>query len=97
MCEKCKKNYIDNKMKQKLSINNKSRNNNYYGNKIVIIFLIFQLCIEKSAIVLCSDTDSSAELVVAEDTLPISNFVEKCEQRCYDQVGLYLLISLKNH
>lgn len=79
-------------MKQKLSINNKScSNNHYYGNKIVIGFLLFLLCIDKSTIILCSGTDSSVELVVAEDTLPISNFVEKCEQRCYDQVGLYFV------
>lgn len=85
------KKFIDNKMKQKLSISNKSCNNHYYGNKIVIAFLIFLLCIDKSSKVLCNGIDNSAELVVAEDTLPISNFVEKCRQRCYDQVGLYLL------
>lgn len=77
-------------MKLKLSISNQSCNNHYYnGKKIVIASLILLLCIDKPSIVLCSET--SAELVVAEeDTPPISNFVEKCEQRCYDQVGDYL-------
>lgn len=75
-------------MKHKLSISNKSCNNHYYGNKIVIA-LIVAICIDKVSLV---DSDSSSELVVAEDTPPISNFVEKCEQRCYDQVKLYLIL-----
>lgn len=76
-------------MRHKLSISKCIYN---HGNKFVIAFLIFLLCIDKSSKVLCSD--SSAELVVvAEDSLPISNFVEKCEQRCLnDQVG-----TQKNH
>lgn len=85
-CEKCKKiKIIDNKMQQKLSNSNKLwKIHRYCGNKIVIALIIFLLCMP---FVTCND-NSSAELVVDEEALPISNFErEKCEQRCNDQVG----------
>lgn len=74
-------------MKHKLSISNKSCNNHRccYGNKIVIAIIILLACIEKPFIA-CSDS-SSELIVVPEEALPNSNFVEKCEQRCFDQVG----------
>jgi hypothetical protein len=70
-------------MKHKLSISG-------YGKKSVIAFLIVLLCIERP-IVICSDNSAELEVVGEEEelvSLPINNFAEKCEQRCYEQVGL---------
>lgn len=77
-------------MKHKLSISNKSCNNHRCcsGIKILIAIITFLACIEKPFIE-CSDS-SSELIVVPEEALPNSNFVEKCEQRCFDQVGLSL-------
>lgn len=70
---------IDNKMKNKL-IGNKSCNNNC-RNKFVIALIIFLLCINKPV---CSGENNES---LESEVLQKNNFVEKCEQRCKDQVN----------
>jgi hypothetical protein len=49
------------------------------GNrKCYVIFLVLIVCFEKP--ISCLTTSLSG--------LPANNFVEKCEQRCRDQVGM---------
>lgn len=65
-------------MKHKLSISN----NRCYGNKFVIAIIIILICVEKPLKVY-----SDGSLVVPEEALPTNNFMEKCEQMCFEQVG----------
>lgn len=74
-------------MKNKLSIGNKSCNNKKYRNKFVIALIILLTCINQP--ISCDENES-----YEAEPLPINNFVEKCEQRCKDQVRVQ---TKKNH
>ena len=71
-------------MKYKLISNKSYNNNNYYRNKCVIALIILILCIITKPLI-CSAEESS-EL----EAPPINNVVEKCEQKCKDQVSIQI-------
>jgi hypothetical protein len=79
--KKCK---IDNKMKNKLIARNKTCNKNY-RNKFVIALVVFVLCIQRE--IACSSGGGDEENSLEAEIPHKNNFVEKCEQRCKDQVN----------
>lgn len=76
-------------MKHKLIGRNKTCNNNYRNKFVIALTAVFLLCIHEqvlcsaSAVVDHDERGSSLEVDVPHK----NNFVEKCEQRCKDQVN----------